>query len=782
MASDLQNPASSGPRPPYRCLAATRVERQTQGKREQLVLRNAVGAELHLAPAEFALAQLFDGQRHAAARVDASNGRTDEAAMERLALRLAEAGLLKPGRREPLPVPPQTDAEAAWAQSAAASAPAGFPPSTAAGSLATPGGPGAISGLFGVRGAANPLKIELDPRPWMPIGAAMNLTLTHPTLRWTLWLLALIAIFAFWAHRNEAALDALPLLGPFRLLMLALFCGAVSNVLGQCARADAVRRCTREVPRFGLNFRWGVLPQLYCDTEGPAERAATQARVRIVGSALNAGLVLFVIAIYGWLILRRQSSALPTVMLGLAGISAITLLLRANPLSRSDGYHLLTHQLGMPDLRDRARAALLGYGKPWDDRPNPPRAPLFAYLAAVVLYLAAVVVLLVLYPAVWLERLFGGTGVLIFLAVMAYFIFEQYRRNRSGRGRIGPMNLSKYLPSRTGWIVIGIVLVLGLIPYPYEPSGSLVILPKDRADTRALIAGDVREVFVAEGAHVDKGQEIARLSDAAQKALVATSEAKLKRLEAELALARLGARGEEIALAEQHVKTARVRANFADAEERRMNSAYQRKAVAIQDYERAKGTADVQQEELAEAQSNLTLVKAPTREESITALEAEIDAEKAQLEYARQQLEYTRIRAPIAGTVVSDELMFAIGQYYEVGGLIATIEETGALMAEVKLPESSVGSITADTSAEVKVWAFPGTTFEGTVTAIAPNAEQGEYGKVVRVLMTLEDPDHRLRPEMTGQAKIYSGWYPSAYVFTRAIIRFLLIEVWSWLP
>lgn len=770
------------PRPPFRCLATASFERRLKGKHEHLVLRNQAGAELRLSAAEFALAQLFDGQRNAAARVDASNGRADEAAMERLALRLAEAGLLKPGRREPLPVPPQTDAEATWAYGAAATAPSGFPPSTAPGSLAAPGGPGAISGLFGVRGAANPLKIELDPRPWMPIGAAVNLTLTHPTLRWIMWVLAVIALFAFWSHRNEASLDALPLLGPFRLLILAAFCSTVVNVLGQSARAHAVRSSTHEMPRFGLNLRWGFLPQLYCDTEGPAERASTRARVRIIGSTLNACLLLFVVAIYGWLILRRDPSALPTVMLGLAGISMISLLFRANPLAHHEGYYLLAHKLGMPDLSDRARVALLGYGKPWDDRPEVARAPLLLYMATVVLFWTAVLTLLVMYPAAWLERLFGGTGILIFLGVMAYVFFEQYRRNRSGRGRIGSMKLSKFLPSRTGWIVIGIVIVLGLIPYPYEPSGSLVILPKDRADTRALIAGDVREVFVSEGAHVDKGQEIARLSDAAQKALVATTEAKLKRLEAELALARLGAREEEIALAEQHVKTARVRVNFANAEERRMNSAYQRKAVAIQDYERAKGTADVQQEELAEAQSNLTLVKAPTREESIAALEAEIDAEKAQLEYARQQLEYTRIRAPIAGTVVSDELMFAIGQYYEVGGLIATIEETGTLMAEVKLPESSVGSIEAGTSAAVKVWAFPGTTFRGTVTAIAPNAEQGEYGKIVRVLMTLDDPDHRLRPEMTGQAKIYSGWYPSAYVFTRAIVRFLLIEVWSWLP
>ena len=87
MSSDTAQPDRQ-PRPPFRRLAAAGVERKLKGKHEHVVLRNEAGVELRLNASEFALAQLFDGQRNAAARVDASNGRADEAAMERLALRL----------------------------------------------------------------------------------------------------------------------------------------------------------------------------------------------------------------------------------------------------------------------------------------------------------------------------------------------------------------------------------------------------------------------------------------------------------------------------------------------------------------------------------------------------------------------------------------------------------------------------------------------------------------------------------------------------------------------
>lgn len=54
-----------------------------------------------------------------------------------------------------------------------------------------------------------------------------------------------------------------------------------------------------------------------------------------------------------------------------------------------------------------------------------------------------------------------------------------------------------------------------------------------------------------------------------------------------------------------------------------------------------------------------------------------------------------------------------------------------------------------------------------------------EKRKVVRVLCELSNADDSLKTDMTGYAKIQSKWRPVGIAFTRCLVRFLLIEVWS---
>ncbi len=48
--------------------------------------------------------------------------------------------------------------------------------------------------------------------------------------------------------------------------------------------------------------------------------------------------------------------------------------------------------------------------------------------------------------------------------------------------------------------------------------------------------------------------------------------------------------------------------------------------------------------------------------------------------------------------------------------------------------------------------------------------------------MTIDRPDGKLLPEMTGYAKVEADRVPLIVAFTRPLLRFFLIEFWSWLP
>lgn len=354
---------------------------------------------------------------------------------------------------------------------------------------------------------------------------------------------------------------------------------------------------------------------------------------------------------------------------------------------------------------------------------------------------------------------------------------------RSGTGHSDASRPGKRrLPSRPWLIAIAVFLVACVLPYPYSPSGSFEVLPRDRADVRALLAGDVREVLAKEGEMVKAGQPIARLDDIAQRAKVAAAEAELARFQADLALARKGARREEIEVARQRVATAKSAADLAKAQAQRIEQAFKGKSVTPQEYDRARGAADVARQQLIEAQRSLELVSSPAQDERIASLDAEVKRVEAELNYQRQELEYTTIKAPIDGRIVSSRLQFALGSYMERGELLATIEDTGARLAEIRMPEASISDVTLEAQVSAKPWAFPGTAFDGQVTAIAPAAEDGEYGKVVRVLVSIADPEDRLKSGMTGNAKIDGGWQTAILVFTRALARFFLVEVWSWIP
>jgi len=53
---------------------------------------------------------------------------------------------------------------------------------------------------------------------------------------------------------------------------------------------------------------------------------------------------------------------------------------------------------------------------------------------------------------------------------------------------------------------------------------------------------------------------------------------------------------------------------------------------------------------------------------------------------------------------------------------------------------------------------------------------------VLKVTTLIPNQDGTLKAGMTGYGKIDGGTKPVIVAFTRAIVRFFLIEFWSWLP
>ena len=765
-------------------------------KGEVLVSGTGGASTVVLSADDFELAKLFDGTRSTASVLREARDRLKRALaaskLEGFVAELGIRGLMHPGSHETLPPPAHTDEELrvlGWKgadaeERALPSGNASHPPSTMPGSLVQPALLGSLTGTAGARiGDPAHIDFELRSDPFVAFGRWLIWPLASRTRMFALLSLCVFALILLYTHRNAWVVFGIQYLPGWRIVGALLLAAWLVNLFSMSARAAAVERYTAERPRIGIALGFRVFPFLLTDSAGAAERARRSDRMRVVGAGLVGTSLLMVLGIFVWFLTGPITPVVAGTASSAAMASAISLLLRLNPLAVRDGYFLLANRLGILDLRRQSVGALMGFERAWMTQTRKlSRRFLITYAVAVLVFSIASIAIVVWLLGGVLERRLQGTGIVILLAVWGVLMVKQYSRVSVERTTLGQVRKKSWRPTRKQWIIAAIVAVVCLIPYPYAPGGGFEVLPRNRADVRALTAGDVRELFVKEGDLVKAGQPIVRIDDTAQKAKVAGAEAAEASLKADLALTRKGAKTEEIEVARQRVATAKTTSEVATAAFQRIANAYKGKSVTPQDYDRARGAADVARQELNEAQRSLELVSSPAQNERIQSIEADLLRVKAELDLAREELTATRITTPIDGRVVAPRLMFARGDYLERGELIATIEDTSELIAEIRVPESSVGEIELDAKVNAKFWAYPGSSFGGQVRSVAPNAEDGQYGRIVRVQVVLSDPDHRLKPGLTGNAKIRAGWKPVIIVFSRAIVRFFMVELWSWIP
>jgi multidrug efflux pump subunit AcrA (membrane-fusion protein) len=104
------------------------------------------------------------------------------------------------------------------------------------------------------------------------------------------------------------------------------------------------------------------------------------------------------------------------------------------------------------------------------------------------------------------------------------------------------------------------------------------------------------------------------------------------------------------------------------------------------------------------------------------------------------------------------------------------------VLAEIEVPESDIALVSLGGEVRIRSWGFSDRIVSGSVAAVSPMAEEREYGRIVRVKAEVANTSGELRTEMSGFAKIEGAEMPAWKAFTRFFIRFIQVEVWSWIP
>jgi len=140
----------------------------------------------------------------------------------------------------------------------------------------------------------------------------------------------------------------------------------------------------------------------------------------------------------------------------------------------------------------------------------------------------------------------------------------------------------------------------------------------------------------------------------------------------------------------------------------------------------------------------------------------------AQVERSGKVQPNLTVTSPVGGVV--QELNVRTGMTVASGETLARINGLESVWLAVAVPEAQTGSITEGQSIEARLPAFPGTVFNGKVSAILPDTNPDS--RTLRLRVELANAEGRLRPGMTAQVRLNrSTGQDSLWVPSEAVIR-----------
>lgn len=344
-------------------------------------------------------------------------------------------------------------------------------------------------------------------------------------------------------------------------------------------------------------------------------------------------------------------------------------------------------------------------------------------------------------------------------------------------------------------------------------------------DANSQAAGMIMEVVKAEGETVAEGDIIAKIDPSLQETSVAQAEALVRAKETRLNELKAGSREEQIAQAEAAYNAAKAKYNDvrhgATNDQIKQAQASEQAALANEDTARvayeyaktkydealaafnagslaqdkledakyamdsalAKYNAAKQQHNLAaaqlsqtkkgatsdtikgaqaavdQAQAALDMAKNGSTDFTIQEAQSDLDAANAQLDQAKLVLARYEIKAPAGG--ILSILNVTKGGMVNTGGYAATIYDPSDLWIHVYIQQTKLKYVSLGQKVKLTTAAWPGETFQGTVAAIADEAQftpkniqtdESKENTVFKIKIKIEDPSHHLRAGMTMDA------------------------------
>ncbi|MGH7731463.1 MAG: efflux RND transporter periplasmic adaptor subunit [Candidatus Eiseniibacteriota bacterium] len=159
----------------------------------------------------------------------------------------------------------------------------------------------------------------------------------------------------------------------------------------------------------------------------------------------------------------------------------------------------------------------------------------------------------------------------------------------------------------------------------------------------------------------------------------------------------------------------------------------------------------------------------------LRARQAEFASLTEEQDFLEGELARTELKAPVRGVVLTPRVEQLRGRRLERGETFLDLADLATMEVEAIVPEQDIQGVQSGSKAQLRVYSYPERRFRGTIVRIAPRADEA---KRFSVRVRVDNADGRLRPGMTGRARLDIPPRPFLWPFLTPIVRWLRFQLW----
>lgn len=650
-----------------------------------------------------------------------------------------------------------------------------------------------------------------------------------PYFRYCLFILPLVLfvvavvglIHNFHAFDHDLAIAT----SKFNFITHTIYCLVTINLLTRIAEGCVARYFGINTLSFGFMLAFGLIPEfdLRVDISPDSDR---KGQLWLYSASLFVRIFLFSAGIVLWMITRHMgSSSIAILSAALSWYALLTLVIVWNPLISSSATKFLSVYFNSPTLRRKANRSLLYLFF------SPPRVikkhydNVFAfrvYALGSLLMLVALIAIVGYRWGSWFKDNYGGLGIILLIGTATYVFFffrhalkisKQLRTGANIKDKPSPAGetvraennkerrtiIARYPKMSLLLVVIAIILFL---PYHYETGGEAQVFSLLRQGIYPDSKGIVRHVYYNGGERLKKGTIIAEMEADTYIKNVETTRQAINQLREQIKALETTPSAEQVEFANEQIRTAKQKLQLSTRNYANKEKLYNMEAIAEMDYITAKEQMDLDIQDVQEKEDALKALLTTVNAHTLAAEKYNLAGLQQQFQLYELELERTKLRMPEDGMIITMDLKNLENKFLDDAQLFAEMEDCNHYKIEISIPVSDVDQVAIGNKVTFKAQLFPTKPITGTVESIYPVAGPDPFdspissspdsssqsansvspGQVVQVVCIIRNDSCALKTGMTGYAKIEGKKMLVAQAFSRAVVRFILIELWSWLP